>query len=34
MKLGGGQVVFTFVEENGLAAGIVCEVHISEVYPR
>jgi hypothetical protein len=33
-KLGGGQAVFTFVEENGLAVGIVYEVHINEFYPR
>jgi hypothetical protein len=32
-KLGDDQVVFTFVEENGLAAGIVYEVHINGVYP-
>jgi hypothetical protein len=33
-KLGSGQVEFTFVEENGLAAGSVYEAHINGVYPR
>jgi len=32
-NLGGGKLVLTFVEENGLTAGIVYEVHIKEVEP-